>query len=369
LPSWPVLEACLEAGGPCPGLPPSLAPPRDSPVPGRPPPRTKARGVRCRSSPPAEEPGRGVTWMRAGGERTVAEGDRHGGGPAGHRGALVGGPGLRAPRGLPRPGDRPGSLALRACRGRPRGVLGRAGRAADLVLALGSGHDVDPAVGDVVRGGNAERLLQLPGPPRRGRRGRQGRLPLGGRARRGAHDHLQGAARRGLPIRERPEVARCREGRSRGDLPRHGARAPRRDARLRPDRRAPLGRLRRLLRGVPPRSDQRRRGEDRDHRRRWVPTRRRRPAEGQHRRRGRRVPLDRARRHGAPDRRRPPVHARGGTSGTTSSSTGSRPSASRSRSERRTRCTSSTRAGRPASRRASSTPPAATSHRWRRRTG
>ena len=86
---------------------------------------------------------------------------------------------------------------------RPRGVLGRAGGPPDLVQALGHGDGLEPAVGDVVRGRHAERLVQLPRPPRRGRRRRQGRVPLGGRARRHPHDHLRGPARRRLPPRER----------------------------------------------------------------------------------------------------------------------------------------------------------------------
>ena len=47
------------------------------------------------------------------------------------------------------------------------------------------------ALGQLVRRAGAERLVQLPGPSRRGRRRRQGRLPLGGRARRRADDHVR----------------------------------------------------------------------------------------------------------------------------------------------------------------------------------
>ena len=49
---------------------------------------------------------------------------------------------------------------------------------------------LDPAVGDLVRGWPAQRVVQLPRPPRGSRRRRQGRLPLGGRAGRRPHDHV-----------------------------------------------------------------------------------------------------------------------------------------------------------------------------------
>ena len=63
---------------------------------------------------------------------------------------------------------------------------------------------VGAAVREVVPRREAERLLQLRRPPRRGRAGREGRLPLGGRARgRAADDHVRRPAARGGQARER----------------------------------------------------------------------------------------------------------------------------------------------------------------------
>ena len=89
------------------------------------------------------------------------------------------------------------------------GVLGPAGRRAPrLVRAVAHG----PASGTSrSRSGSsaaAERLLQLPRPPRRGRPRRPGRVPLGGRAGRHPHDHLRRAARRREPARQRAQGAR-----------------------------------------------------------------------------------------------------------------------------------------------------------------
>ena len=64
-----------------------------------------------------------------------------------------------------------------------------------------------------------------------------------------------------------------RQGRPRGHLPGHGARAARGHAGVRPDRGAALGRVRRVLRRGAPGPDQRRRGEGADHRRRRVSAR------------------------------------------------------------------------------------------------
>ncbi len=72
---------------------------------------------------------------------------------------------------------------------------------------------VGAAVRQVVRRRQAQRLLQLPRPPRRGGPRRQGRLPLGGRARRHPHHHLRRAARRGAAVRQRAEGPGRPEGR------------------------------------------------------------------------------------------------------------------------------------------------------------
>ena len=75
-------------------------------------------------------------------------------------------------------GGRLGPGDLRAGRGL-RGVLGRARRGAALGHQVGPGARlVEPAVRQVVRRRQAQRLLQLPRPPRRGRQRRPRRLPL-----------------------------------------------------------------------------------------------------------------------------------------------------------------------------------------------
>ena len=71
------------------------------------------------------------------------------------------------------------------------------------------------------------------------------------------------------------------QGRSRRDLSADDPRAAGRDARLRPDRRRALGRVRRLLQRVAAGSHQRRRVQGPDHRRRRLSARRDRATEGQ----------------------------------------------------------------------------------------
>ena len=238
-----------------------------------------------------------------------SEGERaHVGGRSEHRSAALGGTCVRASGGVRGPGGGPGPVDLRACRRRPRGILGGASGPAGLGQALGRRDDLGSALGQVVRRRPAERGLQLPRPTRRGRRRRQGRLLLGGRAGRGAGHHLPGAARRGLPVRERPQGARRPQGRSGRDLPGHGPRAPGRDACLRADRRPALGGVRRVLVRGAPRPHHRCGGQGPDHRGRRLPPRGRRPAQGERRRGPEGVSDDRARRHGPSDRRRARVH-------------------------------------------------------------
>ena len=91
------------------------------------------------------------------------------------------------------------------------GLLGApGGRPPRLVRGVAHGPRLGPAVREVVRRRQAERLVQLPRPSRRGRPRRQGRVPLGRRARRHAHDHLRPAARRREPARQRAQGARRR---------------------------------------------------------------------------------------------------------------------------------------------------------------
>ena len=155
---------------------------------------------------------------------------------------------------------------------------------------LGAGVDADPRLGsavrEVVRRRPPQRLLQLPRPPRRRGPRRPGRVLLGRRARRHARPHLRRHARGDRPGRQRAQVARCHEGRSRRDLPRHGSRARDHDARVRAHRRRALRRVRRLLVAVAARPHQRRGGEGPRHRRRRVASRLDRRAQGD-RRRGR----------------------------------------------------------------------------------
>ena len=143
---------------------------------------------------------------------------------------------------------RPGPVDLRARRGRPRGVLGRAGRAPGLVQALGHGDGLDPAVGasgswagtlnasyncldrHVEAGGGDKVAYHWEGEP-----GDSARSPT-----RSCYEEV-------CRFANALQVARRRQGRPRRDLPRHGARAARRDARVRADRRAALGRVRRVL--------------------------------------------------------------------------------------------------------------------------
>ena len=125
----------------------------------------------------------------------------------------------------------------------------------------------------MVRRRQAQRLLQLHRPPHPRRPAQQGRHHLGGRARRPAGDDLLGALPRGRPLRQRAQAARHQEGRPGGDLPADGARGGRRHAGLRPHRRGALGGVRRILRGVAARPDQRCRRHCPDHGRRRLPAR------------------------------------------------------------------------------------------------
>ena len=79
--------------------------------------------------------------------------------------------------------------------------------------------------------------------------------------------------RAGRQVRERPEVARREEGRPRRALPAADPGARHRDARLRPHRRGPQRRVRRLQRRVAARPHQRRAGGPARHRRRRLPAR------------------------------------------------------------------------------------------------
>ena len=68
----------------------------------------------------------------------------------------------------------------------------------------------DLPVRQVVRRRHAQRLPQRRRPARAGRPGRQGGVPLGGRARRHPHDHLRRPPRRRAAVRQRAEGPRRR---------------------------------------------------------------------------------------------------------------------------------------------------------------
>ena len=170
-----------------------------------------------------------------------------------------------------RAGGRLRSRDLRAGRGL-RGLLGRARRGAALGHQVGPGARlVEPAVRQVVRRRQAQRLLQLRRPPRRGRQRRPRRLPLARRGGRGARRHLRRPAPRRPEARQRAEGPGRREGRRRRDLPADDPRGRGGDARLRAHRRDPQRRLRRLQRRVGQGADRVLRGQGPDHRRRRAP--------------------------------------------------------------------------------------------------
>ncbi|CAA9518150.1 MAG: Acetyl-CoA synthetase, partial [uncultured Solirubrobacteraceae bacterium] len=189
-------------------------------------------------------------------------------------------PGEPAPRGAPvraaprarRERERRGGR-LRAGRRRPGGVLGRAGRPDHVGRAVHRGPRlVRGALRQVVRRRSAQRGVQLRRPARRGRQRRPGRVPLGRRAR-GPQpdDHLRRPPARGLQGRQRTDRARGRQRGPRGDLHADDPRDRRRDARLRPARRSPHRRLRRLLRRRTGQPSRGLRGQGRHHLRRWLP--------------------------------------------------------------------------------------------------
>ena len=160
------------------------------------------------------------------------------------------------------------------------------------------------SVREVVRRGQAQRLLQLRRPPRRGRERRQGRVLLGGRARRrAARDHLRRPPAGGRALRQRAEDARRRQRHAGRDLHGHGPRAPGGHARVHAPRCAAHGRLRWVQRRRALRPTERHGLRGADHPRRGLAQGHPRPAEGKRRRGARREPR-------RPERRRPPSDRR-----------------------------------------------------------
>ena len=94
-----------------------------------------------------------------------------------------------------------------------RSVLGGLRERARVDQAVVEGARVEPAGCEVVRRRQAQRQRQLPRSPRAHRAPQQGGVHLGRRARRSPHADLFRSLSPGLPVRERPEVAR-REARA-----------------------------------------------------------------------------------------------------------------------------------------------------------
>ena len=122
------------------------------------------------------------------------------------------------------------------------------------------------AVLQVVRGRRAQRLAQLSRAQSRKRQCRQGRDHLRGRRRRGDQGHLSGALSSRLPLRQRAQIARHQERRSRHHLYADVDRGRRRDAGLRPHRRDAFGGLWRIFGQVAAGAHHRRRCGRRHHR-------------------------------------------------------------------------------------------------------
>ena len=145
----------------------------------------------------------------------------------------------------PRPTRRPTSTT------RPSATSRRSGRSARASGSTGRAvrddARVGPAVRQVVHRRQAQRHRELRRPARRERPRRQGRLPLDRRAGRHPDDHLRRPPARGQQGRQRAQGARRRDRRPGRDLHADDPGAADRDARLRPDRGAAHGRLRRLL--------------------------------------------------------------------------------------------------------------------------
>jgi hypothetical protein len=148
--------------------------------------------------------------------------------------------------------------------------------------ALAAGPRLEAATRPVVRRRQAQRVRQLRRSPHPVRTSQQGGPDLRGRARRPPHAHLLGPLRRRQPIRERPQVTRRRERGPRGDLPAAHPRGGHQHARLRADRRHPLGDLRRILARVRARPHQRFAVQGPHHRRRRLSADRTRAARSSH---------------------------------------------------------------------------------------
>ena len=197
--------------------------------------------------------------------------------------------------------------ALRAGGRRPRGLLARAGEGAADLGARSPRRACDrsnPPFFTWFADGTLNASVQVPRPPPRVEAATRVAFLWEGEPGRADGGHLPRPPRARLPAVERPARARRRQGRPGGDLPRDDPGDRRRDARLRPHRRAAHGDLRRLLPrlGARPRAGLRRHRDD--HRRRRVARRQAGAAEGERGRRARGRPGRAHLRRGAPHRER-----------------------------------------------------------------
>ena len=252
---------------------------------------------------------------------------------------------------------------------RARGVLGRRGFADRLDGAVGTrARRLARAVLPLVHGRPHEHVLQRARSPRRRGPRRAARVDL----RLAGHRHEGGlqlprAARRRCALRRRARAAGRRPRRPSDRLHADGPGSARSDARMRPDRGRALGRFR-WVRGKRARNtDRGRPAEGRRHGlvRDRAGACRRLQAAARRRHRGDRVEARMLHRPSACDARGRP---RSGARPRLARRARSAPNPSSAfRSSRRTRCTSSTRRGRPGSRRGSSATTAATPLRSRGR--
>ena len=181
----------------------------------------------------------------------------------------------------------------------------RGPRAGHLVRALHRAVRVGAPLREVVSRWEAERVLQLRRQARRCGAGGQGRVLLGGRAGgRPQVRHVRGSPAGDHTARERAAGAGRPEGHAGGDLHGDGAGAADRDARVRADRGAAHGRLRRFLGRVALLADERHGVRGADHAGRGMAARHDRAAEGDRRRGSRRSTRRPVVRGATPDGRR-----------------------------------------------------------------
>ena len=163
----------------------------------------------------------------------------------------------------------------------PEGFWAEQAKNLDWFTSVAARARVERAVGQVVRGRETQRHLQLRGPARAFGAAQQSGDYVGGRAGRLARADVWDAGARSESLCQRAEIAGRRQGRPHRDLHGHGSRAGHRHARLRENRRGAFGRVRRIFGGGAARTHQRRQGQSIDYRGRRVAARNRGAAQGQ----------------------------------------------------------------------------------------